>query len=719
MLAVFPKYMRMASGTYSLRSTLIQTLVRFKRPDVPVVVAARNTAAVVLPMAIGFTTGHPAAGLGVSAGALEVMFADQPGPYRQRLQIIVLVSLAAALSGLVGFLVGGHFAWSVLALAVWGFLGGMLVLFGPNMARVGMTSMILLVVASAAPLPLPQALTASGLILAGGLLQALFSIAAWPLQRYRPERFALASVYRDLARQARRQPDRDDAPPVVETLTSLQQTLLGRVHAHRRAMESFHVLLELAERMRLEWMALAEESTGSTAEAVFRQDAARVLDGIAGALEHGERPTRAHRALRALEATMKPPEPGKRPRRNASLRHMHALAGQLAAAVRNANWAGSRGELRAHAADTSLPRALRNIAPLAAVRANLNLSSTAFRHSLRCAVVLALALVVAHIAGLGRGYWLPMTAAIVLKPDFSATFNAGLLRVLGTLLGLVIVSVLLHLTPESVWAHLLAMAVLCFGFRYLASAHYGIAVAALTGTVVIPLSFSGFQPGPALDERVLNTVLGSALAMLAYMLWPTWERGYTRAMLADMLAAYSGYLHALVTGNDASSRRDARAAARAARTNARASVDRLRAEPGTSTELMQLSTSLLANGNRLVRTSMALEALLDEKGNLPCGDATDAFLDAACVALQRVVTAVRESREPDAFPPLRPLQLALARRLRETSDDDDDDTPASLIILSDRLTDNINTLAHVLGRALPSDDTEDMPDTPRPDVPPV
>lgn len=709
----------MSASAYSLRSSLVGALIRFKRPDVPVTVAVRNTAAVVLPMAIGFASGHPGVGLGVSAGALEVMFADQPGPYRQRLQVIVLVSLAAALSGLVGFLVGGHFAWTVLALAVWGLLGGMLVLFGPNIARVGMTSMILLAVTSAAPLPWPQALNASGLILAGGLLQALFSIAAWPLQRYRPERFALASVYRDLGRQARQQPDRDDAPPVAETLTYLQQTLLGRVHAHRRAMESFHILLELAERMRLEWMALAEESTDSTAELMFRRDAARVLDGIASALEHGERPTRARRALRVLQAAMEPHAPGKRSRPDASLRHMRALAGQLAAAVRNANWAGSRGEIRAQAADTSLPRALRNIAPIAAVRANLNLSSTALRHSLRCAVVLALALVVAHVAGLGRGYWLPMTAAIVLKPDFSATFNAGLLRVLGTLLGLVVVSVLLHLTPESVWAHLLVMGVLCFGFRYLASAHYGIAVAALTGTVVILLSFSGFQPGPALDERVLNTILGSALAMLAYMLWPTWERGYTRTMLANMLDAYSKYLHTLVTGNDASSRRDARAAARAARSNARASVDRLRAEPGTSTDLMQLSTSLLANGNRLVRTSMALEALLDETGNLPCGDATDEFLDAACLALQQVVIAVRESREPDEFPPLRPLQLALARRLREIPDDDDDDTPASLIILSDRLTDNINTLAHVLGKALPADDTGDMPGTPRPDVPPV
>ena len=35
-----------------------------------------------------------------------------------------------------------------------------------------------------------------------------------------------------------------------------------------------------------------------------------------------------------------------------------------------------------------------------------------------------------------RTYWLPMTVAIVLKPDFTATFSRGVLRVVGTLSGL-------------------------------------------------------------------------------------------------------------------------------------------------------------------------------------------------------------------------------------------------------------------------------------------
>ncbi|RBJ89616.1 hypothetical protein BRO00_03680, partial [Xanthomonas oryzae pv. oryzae] len=44
----------------------------------------------------------------------------------------------------------------------------------------------------------------AALIFAGGLLQVLLALVAWPLQRYRPERFALAELMRQLAGSARR-----------------------------------------------------------------------------------------------------------------------------------------------------------------------------------------------------------------------------------------------------------------------------------------------------------------------------------------------------------------------------------------------------------------------------------------------------------------------------------------------------------------------------------
>ncbi|MGP1667727.1 MAG: FUSC family protein, partial [Rhodanobacter sp.] len=361
-----------------------------------------------------------------------------------------------------------------------------------------------------------------------------------------------------------------------------------------------------------------------------------------------------------------------------------------------ADWAGSRGELRASVAETRLPLVLRGSAGWVTLRANLTPRSVAFRHAVRTAVCLTVALWLSRLLHLPHGYWLPMTAAIVLRPDFAATFNFGLLRVLGTVLGLVVTTLLLHFTPDLPWAHLLLMALLCLTFRYLASAHYGIAVAALTGTVVILLSFEGVHSGVAVTDRVINTVLGSGIALLAYVVWPTWERSRARAVLATMLGAYADYLAALAQPQQRSTHRETRSAARTCRTNAQASVERMRSEPATPTDLLDVARALFANGNRLARTAMTLEALIDEHDSLPGGDAASAFVAQLASTLQSISVALREQQAPDLLPDLRAQQRALASQLKRSTDHR---AAEAMIRISDRLVDNVNTLAHVVLRS--------------------
>ncbi len=677
------------SSAYSLRAHTVQTLTGIKRPDVPLRVVLRNTAAVILPLAVGLATGYPQAGLGVAVGALNTMFSDQPGPYRQRLRNLLLATGAAGLASLLGFLIGGHLLPMLLATAVFGFCGGMLVVFGADNARVGMTSIILLVVTAATPAPLAMALTGSGLIVAGGLLLTAFSLAAWPLQRYWPERQALSAVYAGLAALARQgAAGTTDVPALTEAMNTLQQTLLGRHRAHGRAMEAFGVLLELAERIRLELTAMDEWQPTPATDDDFRQGTAHVLSAIADALAQGAAPELALRATDALRA---------RTRRDgaAASGHHAALLGQLAAAARNADWAGSRGELRASAADASLPDALRSGAGWATLRANLTPRSVAFRHAARTAACLCVALLGARALHLPHGYWLPMTAAIVLRPDFAATFKFGLLRVLGTVLGLVLTTVLLHITPAETWAHLALMAALCMTFRYLATAHYGIAVAALTGTVVILLSFDGVAPGGAVMDRVVNTALGCGLALLAYVAWPTWERGRARAALAAMLDAYASYLAALArpaeTGNG-----EARTAARTARSNVQASLERMRSEPATPLHLLDLAQALFANGNRLARTAMSVEARLTDPPPPASAASLRALAGACALALREIASALRERRAPAAMPAIEAATHAMPPGADE-----------SCRRLHERLLDNVATLAHVVARS-----PLDLPDIP-------
>ena len=72
---------------------------------------------------------------------------------------------------------------------------------------------------------------------------------------------------------------------------------------------------------------------------------------------------------------------------------------------------------------------------IAEIRNNLSLRSSSFRHALRLGVATAIAAVVASGIHMVRGYWIPMTVVIVLKPNFGGTLQRAVQRITGTVLG--------------------------------------------------------------------------------------------------------------------------------------------------------------------------------------------------------------------------------------------------------------------------------------------
>jgi uncharacterized membrane protein YccC len=688
---------------------VLRKLLQLKPRDVPFVVALRNTAAVTLPLVFGVTTGQIGIGLGVSVGALNTMFSDQPGPYRLRLRRMLLAAAAAGISAFVGYIVGGSTALTVFAALIWGFCGGLLVALGPEPGRIGLTSMILLVITASDPRAPADAIGPALLFVGGGVLQMLFSIAAWPLQRYRPERTALAQLCRELAASARRRDDSSQPPPVTQALNDIENLLHGAFRARGAAMEAFRVLAEIIERIRLELLALGglhERTDDIELNATFSrlgEYAARALDALGGALDAGVSPLAASAALEGYDAALsvlverwgKPHDENLQRTLTIALAHANALGGQLRAAVRNAEFAGSRGELRLEEHEARLPRTLRPTNPFAILRANLRLSSIACRHALRCSVCLAIGVAGESIAGVSHGFWIPMTTAIVLKPDFAGTFSFGLLRVIGTLLGLALATALVHFAFGAEWERIALFAVLCFGFRQLTTVHYGIGVMLLTALIVVLLTFEGMAPGETMPARALATSAGSVLALLAYVVWPTWERGRVRLALADMLDAYRRYFLAVVE-DSTRVRVDIRRLGRSARTNAQASLDRLSGEP-RNRKLVATAEGIFANANRFIRAAMALEAARQGPVELPARAAVTEFAALADANISAITSGLRSGEAPPFDPGLRAAQRALAAAVEAAAGSDDERAlAAAWIDASDRIVDSIDTLVHLL-----------------------
>lgn len=123
----------------------------------------------------------------------------------------------------------------------------------------------------------------AALIFAGGLLQVVLALAAWPLQRYRPERFALADLMRQLAGIARQR-----RTPVRRRRRRRKCDAMVMLHGEHRsraiAVQSFRIIAELCDRVRLELLSLADAETRLT-DSQARPAIERVLERSAIVLE--------------------------------------------------------------------------------------------------------------------------------------------------------------------------------------------------------------------------------------------------------------------------------------------------------------------------------------------------------------------------------------------------------------------------------------------------
>ncbi len=225
--------------------------------------------------------------------------------------------------------------------------------------------------------------------------------------------------------------------------------------------------------------------------------------------------------------------------------------------------------------------------------ANLTLSSQACRHAVRLAVALAVAVGLGHLIGLPHEYWLPLTVMIVLKPDFSSTFTRGVSRVVGTLLGAGVVTIAIaELRPKEAGLTIL-VAIFAFGVYSFLFANYAIYSVCIASLVVTLLAFAGAPAPSVAGDRVVYTFVGAALALVAYAVWPTWEKTVLPEGLARLVDVDATYGQAVLevwidpAGADRQSLSQKRLAARLARSNTDAAAARWIAEPVRDNALSQ------------------------------------------------------------------------------------------------------------------------------------
>jgi hypothetical protein len=297
---------------------------------------------------------------------------------------------------------------------------------------------------------------------------------------------------------------------------------------------------------------------------------------------------------------------------------------------------------------------LLGLAPVAlrAMRKEVRRDSPVFRHAVRVSVVAAVGYLIGTWLPLGHGYWAPLASVMVMRPDFSQTYSRAVARFGGTLVGVALATGIVRVAHPGTYLSG-ALAVLCAALMYLLMRTGQVAgQVSVAAYVVFLLGMGGQQWNQTVPERVLLTLIGGVLAMLAYAVYPAWETPRLRTRLADWLAAQGRYAAAVVchyadpTGRDCPDVRAALLASRTARAAWHTAVARALNEPvrhrGLSRTAADDAEDALA---QMGRVAMLMEAHLPDRNAAPV-PAAARLAEALRTATEQGAKAVRERRIP-------------------------------------------------------------------------
>jgi uncharacterized membrane protein YccC len=226
---------------------------------------------------------------------------------------------------------------------------------------------------------------------------------------------------------------------------------------------------------------------------------------------------------------------------------VHRLLEQGSAILRKAvvgmATGGNNPSKRDHGARKKRWSLVESIRPLAD---QLTLESPIFRHSLRLCVSLLVASIISTAFRIPHGYWMPLTAAIVLKPDFHASRQRAMQRVGGTVGGAVVSFIVLALIHDSAIL-LLPLVVLVFLAFASQSKNYGVYSLFWTSAIILMLDQSNGGSLAIALERIVITFAGGLLGLCAlYFFLPQWEKASLPDRIAGMLSSVRYFFLAIV-----------------------------------------------------------------------------------------------------------------------------------------------------------------------------
>jgi uncharacterized membrane protein YccC len=596
----------------------------------------------------------------VVSGAVCASIADLPNVASRTWHRVGAAALLAFIAALIVDLLRPFPATLGAAVAVVAFFATMTQAWGARAGAVSFAPVLSMIFSMAVP-PTEHELVIAGWSACGGFAYLAWALAAGAVCQHRYRTLALVAVLRAAAQLFRSRADvlvsyrveAGEAPPLRAWISG-EAALADRLQAARdlifparanlRWRRDVAILLRVIDlrdallASRLDVDLLGGDAVGRSilerAARALREIGAQ-LDLAANALRDGQAPVESMPSTVDIEAATDAPPIAPDDARARLLPVLHGRLARLANAAHHLH-----GLLRGQAEPLPLTREQLQVFvapegwPLRSLQAHWRRDSLVLRHAIRMALALGAAYYIALALPWGaHPYWLVLSVGVVLRGSLGDTLARRNGRVLGTVLGCLVVVGLSHVPSQAFQSSIFLVA--------LGTAHafvtqrYWLTATAASVTALLQSHMVNPAGGFAIAERVADTFLGAMLAWCFSYVLPSWERKSVPEAIARVLRELQDYAaHSLRAGSgDAVDERIARRKAYDSLTALGAALQRSRVEPkGVRLPIRQVAT-LLDHGERFMAHLSLVRHTLARLDNDPEAAPIDAALGRAVATL--------------------------------------------------------------------------------------
>ncbi len=534
--------------------------------------AVRRSFVVVAFIVIGLALGDLALVVGGAFGALQVGYADVGLPFGRLMRYLAVNIVAVGVAVFVSASIGGTW-WTMPWLVALALAAGALA----RGSSVGMTApfnaLVLSIVFSGVALPPGGAVNVTMWVVAGAVAQSVVWLVSWRWARRSHVDLALANDLESIRRMTLR---RSEFGVEVAESAGVESALQGALRSARLPEDMTQAAVEVASwaalvrRATITWIDVADPSLQE------RESLGATLHAAQGLL-----------LGRTRQEWQSPAVSGE----FACVKELYATLVGLQGAVERWREHSSPGASSA-----------RVTGPAGSL---WNPRSLAWRHGIRVAVAVGIAQAVSLPLSSEHSFWIPLTVAFIVKPDWAYTLIRTLLRLVGTVIAVMLLGYTAFWLIDHPVIYVMVSFLLVLVTLRWTSGNYAVAAFAITGFIL--LIDSTLDRGPDLPvERLAFTLAGSIIGLSVAFLLPAWVSRDVPATVRDVVRSLRDGVEIILPASGASRAADTYVAG----LRIRDSLERLRmVAVGTALEPRRRSVSTAALLDLLDRGQIVLVRL--------------------------------------------------------------------------------------------------------------